>query len=101
MKRLILLHALILNLSLVFAATNLNHWQCQNQWLADIGEQKSGKELWSKNVWSTIDTDQLINSPVFQPLNEFISGYNNIEDKMELSLFETEKSKIKCSIGNF
>jgi len=98
MKQVVLLPVFIFTLTPIFSATYSNLRLCQHHFLNEIDPQSTGKEVWSKNVWSTIGADQLINSVVFLPLNEHIAGYNYPEEQMDLGLFETGKSEISWNL---
>ncbi len=98
MKKIIAFACIVFTLTSAFSGSQSNPGLCQYRWSADGGGQNAGKEIWSKNVWSTIDPGQLINSPVFKPVNENVTGLINGEDEMDLSLFESEKSSINWNL---
>ena len=57
-------------------------------------------KTFTKQVWSTIDRDQKINTPLFEPLNETIPGYDLKTESLNPLLFEKNKSAIKWNLWN-
>ena len=65
--------------------------------ITKLYEQKK-KRNWSKDVWSIIELDQKINSPIFSPNNEKRPGYDYMNFRVKPELFELHKASIKWNL---
>lgn len=56
------------------------------------------KKNWSKDVWSIIEFDQKINTPIFYPHNDKMPGYDYGKQDIKSELFETQKESIHWNL---